>query len=289
MTRDSSKEEHMQEERSEMLGRRHGKDSRPSQQAESPAERQAQIQPHEDRQPQHLTVKLYRTSELVTVAAPMPGLGPGDIAVVVSPERRLVIVGRLCADDADATCGTLKQPAKDVLLDEWEVGPYRRELDLPCVVDGGAATVTYGNGILVVALPVAQVTRPARLTLENVSSGVRAARVGQENRQVGGAPSDAQNARRGVALVASGAAMLYMLRRHTLGGRLLALATGTMAPMIANRLRRTFATRSDGDPECDTKLVSERKSDNPVDEASWESFPASDPPSWTGTRARAFD
>ena len=285
----------MQEERSEMLGRRHGIDSRPSQQAESPAERQAQIQPHEDRQPQHLRVKLYRTSDLVTVAAPMPGLGPGDIAVVVSPDRRLVIVGRLCTDDADASCGTLKQPAKDVLLDEWEVGPYRRELDLPCDVDGEAATVTYGNGILVVALPVARVTRPARLTLENVSSGVRAARVGQENRQVGGAPSDAHNARRGATLVASGAAMLYMLRRrHTLGGRLLALAAGTMAPMIANRLRRTFSTRSDstrsdGDREYDTKPVSERKSDNPVDEASWESFPASDPPSWTGTRARAFD
>ena len=256
----------MHEERNETLGRRHGAEPRPSQEVESRAERQARIQPREDRQPQHLAVKLYRTHDLVTVAAPMPGLGPGDIAVVVTPDRRLVIVGRLCADDSDGSCGTLKQPDKEVLLDEWEVGPYRREVELPANVDGEAATVTYGNGILVVALPLAETTRPARLTLDNVSTHVRAARVGQPGRQVGAATVGAQNARRAGALIASGAAMLYMLRRNSLSGRLLALVTGATAPAIANRLRRSLSTRTKRDA-CETKPVSPRKSDNPVEEA----------------------
>src|SRR6185369_11043785 len=102
-----------QDNGSEQLGRGHGKSA--TQAIPSPAERAAQIKPHEDRQPQHLAVKLYRTDDLVTVAAPMPGLGPGDVAVAVTPDRRLVIVGRLCRDDADESCGTLKQPQKEVL------------------------------------------------------------------------------------------------------------------------------------------------------------------------------
>jgi HSP20 family protein len=60
---------------------------------------------------------------------------------------------------------TLKD-AKEVLLDEWCAGGYERELALPNAVDGTLANVTYGNGVVVVALPVCDQTRPARLTLE---------------------------------------------------------------------------------------------------------------------------
>jgi hypothetical protein len=66
---------------------------------------------------------------------------------------------------------------KEVLLEEWSAGSYHRELELPAAVDGELANVTYGNGVLVVVLPVAKQTRPARLTLEAISP-TRGERVG---------------------------------------------------------------------------------------------------------------
>jgi HSP20 family protein len=187
----------------ETLGRRHGAVG------DRPLRQDAAL---EERQPQPMAVKLYRTDDLVTIATPMPGMGPGDIAVVVSPDRRVVIVGRQRDDPNGA-----REPAKkNVILDEWEPGPYRREIELPSDVDGEAATLTYGNGIFVIALPIAAQTRPARLTLEHFDTHPRGYTAG---------PADAGHA----------------------------------------------------------------NTDREIDEASEESFPASDPPSSTGTRARSSD
>ena len=105
---------------------------------------------------QEVPVKLYRTEDLITVAAPMPGLEAENIAVDVTGDGRLVLRGQLR--------GALKD-AKEILIDEWSVGPYHREVPLPSPVDGEGATVTYGNGVLVVALPVAAETRAAQLSL----------------------------------------------------------------------------------------------------------------------------
>jgi HSP20 family protein len=120
---------------------------------------------------QQIPVKVYSTAERLMVAAPMPGLGPEDITVEVTAEGYLVLNGKLR--------GALKGD-KEVLMDEWSVGPYHRNLALSATVDGEAATVTYGNGVLVVALPIAAETRPAILTLERVGpargeGGTRAA------------------------------------------------------------------------------------------------------------------
>jgi len=108
---------------------------------------------------QTVAVNVYRTDDLVTVAAPMAGLGAEDIVVEVSADGRLAIRGDLR--------GALKD-AKEVVVEEWTAGPYARDVALPASVDGERATLTYGNGVLVVALPVAADTRPARLHLDPI-------------------------------------------------------------------------------------------------------------------------
>ncbi len=52
-----------------------------------------------------------------------------------------------------------------LLLDEWSAGVYHRELALVTPVNAECANVTYGNGILLVTLPISEQTPPARLLL----------------------------------------------------------------------------------------------------------------------------
>lgn len=119
-----------------------------------------------------MPAKIYRTALRVMAAVPMPGLEPSDISVEVTPNATLVIRGRLR--------GELKG-LKDELLNEWSAGDYGREIALPEQVNGELANVTYGNGVLVVALPIAPQTRPARLTLTAVTAtrGLHAGNMGR--------------------------------------------------------------------------------------------------------------
>ncbi len=105
---------------------------------------------------QSIPVKVYRTDGRLMVAGPMAGLEPENIAVEVTADGRLILHGDLRS--------RLKE-VKDLLLDEWSVGVYHRELVLPVAVDAECANVTYGNGVLTVTLPISEQTFPVRLTL----------------------------------------------------------------------------------------------------------------------------
>jgi HSP20 family protein len=108
---------------------------------------------------QRIPVKVYRSADRLMVAAPMPGLQPENIKVEVTADNQMVIQGDLR--------GVLKD-IKDLLIDEWNVGSYYRTLPLPDAVDAQRANVTYGNGVLVAALPVSARTVPAVLGLDKV-------------------------------------------------------------------------------------------------------------------------
>ena len=96
---------------------------------------------------QQIPLKVYRTEERLMVAAPMPGLQPDDILVEVTDNGHLILQGDLR--------GMLKD-IKELLLDEWSVGGYYRELPLPVAVDATLANVSYGNGVLVVTFPISE-------------------------------------------------------------------------------------------------------------------------------------
>jgi HSP20 family protein len=109
---------------------------------------------------QHVPVKVYRTGERLMIAAPMAGLEPENIVVEVTDGGRLILHGDLR--------GMLKE-VKELLLDEWSVGPYHRELELTAPVNATCANVTYGNGVLIVVLPISEKILPARLTLKRLA------------------------------------------------------------------------------------------------------------------------
>ena len=126
---------------------------------------------------QHIPVKVYRTDERLMIAAPMAGLEPENIVVEVTAEGRLILHGDLRA---------MLKEVKELLLDEWSVGVYHRELALPVAVNATCANVTYGNGVLLVTLPISQETLPARLVLERITPthGERKGNVGHPPRCV---------------------------------------------------------------------------------------------------------
>ncbi len=109
---------------------------------------------------QQIPVKVYRTDERLMVAAPMPGLEPENIVVEVTADGCLVLHGDLR--------GMLKED-KEVLLDEWSAGNYHRELVLTTPVNAPCANVTYGNGVLLVTLPISEQVYPGRLVLQRIT------------------------------------------------------------------------------------------------------------------------
>jgi HSP20 family protein len=109
---------------------------------------------------QHVPVKVYRTDERLMVAAPLPGLEPENIVVEVTADNCLIIHGDVRA---------MLKEVKELLLDEWSAGIYHRELALATPVNAECANVTYGNGVLMVTLPISEQTLPARLMLERVT------------------------------------------------------------------------------------------------------------------------
>ena len=97
-------------------------------------------------QAQGVPVRLFQSQQRLMLVAPMPGLEPENIRVTVDGD--LVVIH-----------GELRGPHQnDVQLveSEWSIGPYHREYALPQPVDGARANASYGNGVLVLALPKLQ-------------------------------------------------------------------------------------------------------------------------------------
>jgi HSP20 family protein len=110
---------------------------------------------------QQVPLKVYRTADRLTVAAPMAGMEPTNLTIEITDDGRLLLDGEVR--------GLLKD-VKELLLDEWSVGAYYRDYTLPVSVDGSQAMATYGNGVLVVTFPISERSVPARLTLSSTGT-----------------------------------------------------------------------------------------------------------------------
>ncbi|ACZ41294.1 heat shock protein Hsp20 [Thermobaculum terrenum ATCC BAA-798] len=93
---------------------------------------------------QNLPIRLYRGEGHLVIAAPMPGLEPQDIRITVSMDK-VVLSGSERGP---------KQHLRDLIISEWSVGPYYREVELPERVNPSLVNATYGNGIVVVSMPL---------------------------------------------------------------------------------------------------------------------------------------
>jgi HSP20 family protein len=124
---------------------------------------------------QKLPVRIYQSDDRIMIAAPMPGLEPGDILVRISGNK-VTIQGQYRGP---------RQEERDLLMAEWTTGPYFRELTLPAAVNGALANATFGNGVLVLAipkLPPGQEAPAAEFQLEVIEAprGERVGHAGQD-------------------------------------------------------------------------------------------------------------
>lgn len=113
----------------------------------------------EQRERRTIPLNVYRSEDRLTLAALMPGVEPEDIQVEVTSDGRVSLHG--------AWRGSLKG-VNEILQNEWQAGGYYREFTLPLPVNGSLANLTFGNGVLVVVLPISAVMRPARLSLKAI-------------------------------------------------------------------------------------------------------------------------
>jgi HSP20 family protein len=94
-------------------------------------------------QPQTIPVQIHQSGDRIVLAAPMPGLEPQDITVIIAADR-VTVRGEYRGS---------RQDAPEVIVSEWTIGPYYREIVLPQPVNGPMTNATYGNGVLALSMP----------------------------------------------------------------------------------------------------------------------------------------
>ncbi len=103
-----------------------------------------------------IPVNLYDNERELMIVAPMPGVAPEDISVDVRDDGKLTLRARMHGEG---------QERIEYLVREWSYGPFERTIELPYAVDASRANLSYGNGVLSVALPRASETAPAMLAV----------------------------------------------------------------------------------------------------------------------------
>ena len=104
-----------------------------------------------------IPVNLYENDRELMVVTPMPGVAAEDIRVEVGADGHLTLRAAMHGEG---------QERIDYLLREWSYGPFERSLELPRAVDATRANLSFGNGVLAIALPKSDATLPATLDVQ---------------------------------------------------------------------------------------------------------------------------
>jgi HSP20 family protein len=94
---------------------------------------------------QKIPVRLFQSDSRLMLVTPMPGIKPSDISVTIEG-RTVKISGQQTGPGQDE---------KDLIMEEWQMGPYYRDIQLPEAVNGPLTNATFGNGVLILAMPKA--------------------------------------------------------------------------------------------------------------------------------------
>ena len=142
---------------------------------------------HQQQQTTTVPVRIYQVDDRIMLAAPMPGLEPEDISVTVAGA---------CVTIRGAERGP-GQHDRALMLAEWTVGPYYRELTLSQPVNGALTNATYGNGVLVLAMPKLDQDQPeakVEFRLQAIGETIHGERVGHSGSMI--APTTTQEHQR---------------------------------------------------------------------------------------------
>ena len=99
---------------------------------------------------QTIPVRIYNREKHIVLAAPLPGLEAENISVTIVGNK-IVIRGEERGP---------RQHGTDVILAEWSIGPYYREISLQQAVNAPLTNATFGNGVLVLSMPKATENDP---------------------------------------------------------------------------------------------------------------------------------
>ena len=124
---------------------------------------------------QDIPVRLSQSDSRLLLVAPMPGIKPSDILITIE-DRTVKISGQQTGPG---------QEEKDLIMEEWTMGPYYREVELPAAVDGELTNATFGNGVLILAMPKAreEASQSVTFKLEAIDAA-RGARIGHQGADI---------------------------------------------------------------------------------------------------------
>jgi HSP20 family protein len=102
-------------------------------------------------------VDVHQTDDEVVVTVSLPGIKPEDVDITLTG-RTLVISGELKADD--------KVDREQFIYRERRVGTFSRQMHLPVRVVGEKAEATFVNGLLRLAIPKAEESKPRQIEIK---------------------------------------------------------------------------------------------------------------------------